>query len=761
MRRVGLTHYKNKYPYELSGGEKQRVAIARALIKNPKIVLCDEPTGNLDKSTSKIILDLLKEVSKDYLVFMVTHDEKAAFDYAERIITLEEGLVKSEKVKRKGYKNELIIKESEILLPFYRDISIEEEELINSKLETSNLLTFDSLDNGFDELVYKDESFNEFTYKNVQFDKKAKNKLKNTYLKSGKVSSILNTIIFSLFVVLLLLIQTFLSFSSSDLILDTIKENQECALISKIEDKSLGGRGAYIPLRENDEEILFKEYEGKKYPVYNITPYTSHSDVATLFEEGIISRDEAPINNNGVYLSATNGLAIVDEDYLLSRFKNEYGELEILAGSLSNCKDGTSIIVTDYFADCIFDVRNIYENKDYNSLLGDLRGYFPNYDSYSNAINSNIGCIIKTNYREKYKKVFDTYDEIIKNKKISTSLYALQKSDEFNEYLTDISSGEISLCFSLNTNYLDDYFNNLTSARQFVRNGGVFFSKDNIFDKSDVFVETSTTIIDNSLNDYEIILSQSDYEKLIAIFKSYNIEGNEFTVFKIDGCYYDGDYSSNITLKIKKTNFNEPNFVNEKTLIELTKMQVFTYAYLLPSVTSSRKIIKKAINRDYSILDLNRNSYVLMGKTLYLFGDFFLILEIVVIFILVVYFSIFSIKSIRSKSYQIGVFKSLGMKNKDIFYIFTFKNILFALASLVLTSILCYPFFSLANSLLILSYEKLIGLKTFRIEAFYFHFDIFTYIYLGVILIFLLFTLIPLLISKRITPAKIVNNKEE
>ena len=82
LSKVDLDGYEDKMVNELSGGEKQRVAIARALIKNPRIILCDEPTGNLDKNTSTKILDILKEISKTYLIFMVSHDESASLKYA-------------------------------------------------------------------------------------------------------------------------------------------------------------------------------------------------------------------------------------------------------------------------------------------------------------------------------------------------------------------------------------------------------------------------------------------------------------------------------------------------------------------------------------------------------------------------------------------------------------------------------------------------------------------------------------------------------
>lgn len=93
LERVGLGDQLRKKPNEMSGGQMQRVAIARALVNNPDIILADEPTGALDSETSKVVMDILKEISKDRLVVMVTHNAELANQYATRIIRLLDGRV--------------------------------------------------------------------------------------------------------------------------------------------------------------------------------------------------------------------------------------------------------------------------------------------------------------------------------------------------------------------------------------------------------------------------------------------------------------------------------------------------------------------------------------------------------------------------------------------------------------------------------------------------------------------------------------------
>lgn len=91
LKKVGLQDHVNKRPSQLSGGQMQRVAIARALVNNPDILLADEPTGALDSKTSTQIMELLKEVAKDRLVIMVTHNADLAEEYSTRIIELKDG----------------------------------------------------------------------------------------------------------------------------------------------------------------------------------------------------------------------------------------------------------------------------------------------------------------------------------------------------------------------------------------------------------------------------------------------------------------------------------------------------------------------------------------------------------------------------------------------------------------------------------------------------------------------------------------------
>lgn len=106
---LGLTEHQNKFPSQLSGGQQQRCAIARALIKNPKLLLCDEPTGALDSSTSRDILALLEEVNRKYgtTMLIVTHNNSIK-NMVDQVVYLKDGLV------RKNYRNEKKVPAAEL-----------------------------------------------------------------------------------------------------------------------------------------------------------------------------------------------------------------------------------------------------------------------------------------------------------------------------------------------------------------------------------------------------------------------------------------------------------------------------------------------------------------------------------------------------------------------------------------------------------------------------------------------------------------------
>ena len=133
---VGLEGFEKRKTNELSGGQKQRVAIARALIKNPNVILADEPTGNLDSVTGKQIFELLKELSKEKLVVIVSHDNENAQKYADRIIELKDGnIIKDTDEEQGKLKNTEKFNLISAKLPFKYSLKMGLGNLVHKKIK--------------------------------------------------------------------------------------------------------------------------------------------------------------------------------------------------------------------------------------------------------------------------------------------------------------------------------------------------------------------------------------------------------------------------------------------------------------------------------------------------------------------------------------------------------------------------------------------------------------------------------------------------
>ena len=135
LREVGLRDHAHKKPKQMSGGQKQRVAIARALVNNPDILLADEPTGALDSETSVQVMELLKEVAKDRLVIMVTHNPEIAERYSTRIVKLKDGKIIDDS-------NPFVPDVSQMLPPKHKNLGKASMSILTAlSLSFNNLLT--------------------------------------------------------------------------------------------------------------------------------------------------------------------------------------------------------------------------------------------------------------------------------------------------------------------------------------------------------------------------------------------------------------------------------------------------------------------------------------------------------------------------------------------------------------------------------------------------------------------------------------------
>ena len=169
LKRVGLIDHAHKKPNQLSGGQMQRVAIARALVNNPNIILADEPTGALDSKTSIQIMEMIKDIAKDKLVIMVTHNRELAEKYASRIIELKDGEIVSDSNPHNTEEKNKKISIKKTKMSFLTAISLSFNNILTKKGRTIltalassigiiGIALILSLSNGFDIQIKKFES---------------------------------------------------------------------------------------------------------------------------------------------------------------------------------------------------------------------------------------------------------------------------------------------------------------------------------------------------------------------------------------------------------------------------------------------------------------------------------------------------------------------------------------------------------------------------------------------------------------------------
>lgn len=170
LEAIGLKEYGDRLAKQLSGGQQQRIAFARALAKDPSIILADEPTGNLDSKTTIELMNILKNISETKLVIMVTHEQKLAEFYADRIITIENGKI-SKDIKNKSQQDLALLQEQIIYLKDYEKQVSNQESLsvnrYNLKESIANPLQVDLIER------------NDTIYVNIESDKPAKLKFIN------------------------------------------------------------------------------------------------------------------------------------------------------------------------------------------------------------------------------------------------------------------------------------------------------------------------------------------------------------------------------------------------------------------------------------------------------------------------------------------------------------------------------------------------------------------------------------------------------
>ena len=321
LQQVDLADYATRKPLQLSGGQKQRVAIARALVKNPDIILADEPTGALDSKTGIQVFDTLKELSKDKLVIVVSHDREFAESYGDRVIELKDGEVISDIEKyiaESEKKNEAIsiVDDKIIQIEKGYELTKDDVNMINEYLkknkaiisidDTTNrdLKKFARIDDSGNKECFKETDEDEIVYEKRQKFRLIRSRL--PFKDSFKIgASGLKAKPFRLIISILLSFVAFTLFGLADTI---SAYNKYTATVDSLIDS-------------NVQNISFEKKSFSGNSKYGNTLSMNESDIESI--------------NNGTGLTFTGVYKPVSTIYLTNHFDDETIESLVYPSSLS------------------------------------------------------------------------------------------------------------------------------------------------------------------------------------------------------------------------------------------------------------------------------------------------------------------------------------------------------------------------------------------------------------------------------------------
>ncbi len=436
---VDLADYADRYPRELSGGQCQRVAIARALIKSPRLILADEPTGNLDSKTARHVLDVLKELSKERLVVIVTHNADDAAQYGDRIIELSDGEIVRD-VERSREAPAPLIGEDVITLPLEGALSDAELDAINARVALGSV-----------RIAQEKEPFSETKQpeagrRAIPIERPAKMrmraslKLTATLTRGGYFGAAVTSLMLTVLALLLCFSLAFSFFDSKPLLREAI---------SRTDDKSFAMHKGYysddprdtslkfdstVAVGEADVNAFFEAgYEGNAYLLYNNPIGFRQAGGRVPIDTGNMA--ETLLEHHSPYARYGNGVLETDVAFL-SKLYGTDGELTLLAGEIGEDANNKGILLSDYAADCIL----FYNNK---LGLGKENPYQAIVDKQG-IVRMNVSGVFETGYKERYAALFTQYQTI----------YALKNGDEREKAVDEIVNSELFAAFA---NEVDKY----------------------------------------------------------------------------------------------------------------------------------------------------------------------------------------------------------------------------------------------------------------------------------------------------------------
>ena len=575
LKDVGLENYIKKKPKELSGGQMQRVAIARALVTNPDIILCDEPTGALDSQTSIQIMELLKKISKEKLVIMVTHNVTLANKYSYRVIALNDGVITYDtspyevencSLKKIKNKRKTMNKFTSLSLSFNNLLTKKSRTLLTSFAGSIGIIGIAlvlSLSKGTQKYINKIEknTFSKYPisimesyidYQNM-FDKEKES------CKNGSICFI------------------------NDLTNNVVNDNKINS-ISKFSN------------------ILKQNYE-------NINNYTLDINYNYNIDLNIY-KDNKMIENSSLYFKEffnNNSPLLKEYTLIYGKLPEKYNEIVIVTDE--NGKLPLSLMKSLFLNEDIDLSKTI--NISYEKII-DSKFKLVSESSYY-MYENDTWQYIKNNQ----DKINDILDKSI-NLKI-TGILKLNKDAIISE------SGFIGYSKKL-INYLNDEVNSSNIKKSILENKDINPLTNNLYDENMTYEMLLDSISINDKNPIKIDIYPKDYkskEKIESIIKKYNEENSNDKVYYTD---YLKVFLNSITSLIKMITYVLTAFIGVSLIVSSIMISIITYISVLErtkergilrSLGASKKDIKNIFKAETIIIG-TISGFIGVGVTLLL-----------------------------------------------------------------------------------------------------------------------------------------------
>lgn len=701
IREVGLSDKKDTPVNLLSGGQKQRVAIARALVKSPSFILADEPTGNLDTKTANQIFSILKKLSKDKLVVVISHNLVDADKYADRIIEISSGQIVDDV-------DNICIEEDNIaILSQNAKMSDEELKIVNDTIKDHDI---EIVRKQSQHIQHRDKQINNIICADLNNKNKmlfsSKLKLFKYFFKKKILGMLMMIVLITMLITLMGLCQTFNQINDTKLLLDAIEEDSSPLIFQK------GSYNDYLEKLDTsylgkvtDEDIstfIFNGYDGQLFKLYrySIPLIGNYDNICFGKEDGFNISGGMYLSNNGV------GVLQCSQEYLTELYGID-GKLNVLSGSLDDQDYG--ILVTDYFADCILN-----KDKNYISNTGDKYAKLTS-STEPIARRYKINAVISTNYLERYSWLVDKfkmaatypaeqqkYIDEIKNNDLTYNFI-----NEVNNYL--------SVGYTFNENFIEDtlavprdachihYFENIEIT---TGDNEVLLSNNYVWQCVDGIDLTENKKL--NIQDNEIYLSAELYNRLFDTNLTFsNPEGFEekeitYNLYSSDRKYGDeAKYSKSFVIKGLIPHKSEyASAVSDNTFKELRRADMSAYALYAYGGTNNAVLYQNSESLHYESSSEYVKTIQSIIKTIKVFQDIFEIIFIGLFAASLFILSTYITKNILSWKREIGILRAIGSKSADTTTPFNILSIVIGLLSAIF-SVLGFSFIcNLTNTII-------------------------------------------------------------